>query len=62
LFDLKNDPAEKHNVAKSNSEVIKRMEALAVNAIYTLGNDNIQGSEQRDALTLESSKPMLLKK
>lgn len=62
LFDLKNDPAEKHNVAKSNSEVIKRMEALAVNAISTLGNDTFQGSEQRDALTLESSKPMLLKK
>lgn len=62
LFHLKKDPAEKYNVAKSNSEVIKRMKALAADAISTLGNDAIQGSEQRDALTLESSKPMLLTK
>ncbi len=31
-------------------------------AVGTLGNDDIQGSQQRDARTLDSSTPMMLKK
>lgn len=61
LFNLKDDLAEKNNVAETNPEVIKRMKALAADAISRLGNDAIQGSEQRESLTLDSSKPMIIK-
>ena len=30
-------------------------------AVVTLGNDDIRGDEQRDARTLDSSKPLTLK-
>ena len=61
LVNLKSDLQEKTDVTAANPEVIKRMGELLKTAVMTLGNDDIIGSEQRDALTLDSSKPLTLK-
>ncbi len=62
LINLKSDLKEKIDVAGANPDVLQRMDELLKTAVATLGNDHIQGSEQRDARTLDSSKPMTLKK
>ena len=62
LINLSHDLQEKTDVASANPEVIKRMGELLKTAELTLGNDDILGSEQRNASTLDSSKPMTLKK
>jgi len=61
LVNLKSDLQEKTDLTAANPEVIKRMGELLKTAVMTLGNDDIIGSEQRDALTLDSSKPLTLK-
>mgnify|MGYP006423632571 FL=1 len=62
LVNLKSDLQEKIDVSAMNPEVIKRMEVHWKHAVLALGNDETLGSEQRDARTLSSSKPMTLKK
>ena len=62
LVNLKSDLQEKIDVSAANPEVIKRMEAHWKNAVLALGNDETLGGEQRDARTLDSSKPMTLEK
>ena len=61
LVNLKNDLQERTDVTAANPEVVKRMEELLKTAVVTLGNDDILGSEQRAARTLDSSKPLTLK-
>lgn len=60
LVNLATDLQEKNDVAAENPDVMKKMRALADEAIATLGNEASEGSEQRAAKTLESSKPMVL--
>ena len=61
LVNLKSDLQEKTDVTAANPEVVKRMQELLKTAVVTLGNDDIRGDEQRDARTLDSSKPLTLK-
>jgi len=61
LINLTSDLQERIDVSAANPEVIKSMEKLLRSAVVTLGNDDIRGGEQRDARTLDSSKPMTLK-
>lgn len=61
LVNLAQDLQEKNDVAAANPEVMAKMRELAEHAIKTLGNEATDGSEQRPALTLKSSKPMTLK-
>jgi arylsulfatase A len=61
LVNLKSDLQEKTDVSDANADVLRRMNELLKHATTTLGNDDTQGSEQRDALTLDSSTPMTLK-
>ncbi len=62
LVNLKDDLAELNDVSQANPDVVATMQAIARKAIEELGNDSSQGTEQRSALTLESSAPMVLKK
>ncbi|MDB4391721.1 sulfatase [bacterium] len=62
LVNLKDDPVEQSDVSKSNPEVVTKMQTIARQAIESLGNDASRGTEQRSALTLESSSPMVLAK
>jgi arylsulfatase A len=61
LFNLAKDLQEKTNVATGHPEVMATMKKLAAAAMADLGNEAKGGTGQRDALTLRSSKPMLLK-
>jgi arylsulfatase A-like enzyme len=61
LVNLKSDLQEKIDVAAANPKVVARMEELMKTAVVRLGNDDIRGDEQRDARTLDSSKPLTLK-
>ncbi len=62
LVNLTSDLQEKTDVTAANPDIIQRIGELIQNAERTLGNDDKPGSEQRDARTLKSSKPMTLKK
>ena len=59
LFDLAADLQEKRNVLEQHPDIVRKMQTLAAQAISTLGNNAKQGIEQRDALTLQSSAPLL---
>ena len=61
LVNLKSDLQEKIDITAAHPEVIKHMQELLKTAVVTLGNDDIRGNEQRDARTLDSSKPLILK-
>jgi arylsulfatase A-like enzyme len=61
LVNLKNDLRETTDVSRRNPEVMKRMTELADQAIVRLGNDDQKGGEQREAKTLPSSAPMILR-
>ena len=61
LVNLKSDLQEKIDITAAHPEVIKHMQELFKTAVVTLGNDDIRGNEQRDARTLDSSKPLILK-
>jgi len=61
LVNLKTDLQENNNVANAHPEIIQKMEALAKKMTDKLGNNKIQGYEQRSAKTLEKAVPMLLK-
>lgn len=60
LVNLANDLQEKTDVADQHPAVMAKMQELANQAIATLGNEAADGSEQRPAKTLDSSKPMIL--
>ncbi|HIE97488.1 MAG: sulfatase/phosphatase domain-containing protein [Fuerstiella sp.] len=62
LVNLKSDLQETTDVSAANPDVLRRMAELMREAVETLGNDDLQGSEQRDASTLSSSLPLTLKK
>ncbi len=59
LVNLKKDLKEKDDVSSEHPKVLLKMKSLVAEAIKTLGNEEIQGSEQREAKTLDSSKPLL---
>jgi arylsulfatase A-like enzyme len=60
LVNLKTDLRETTDVSAQNPEVMKRMMALIEQATARLGNGEHQGSDQREAKTLQSSFPMVL--
>ena len=62
LVNLKTDLAEKVDVTAANPKVMVKMRELVAQAEATMGNEDRQGKEQRPATTLESSKPMVLRK
>ena len=62
LVNLKTDLAEKVDVTAANPKVMVKMRELVAQAEATMGNEHRQGKEQRPATTLESSKPMVLRK
>ena len=61
LVYLKNDLQENIDRSLANPEVLKRMQALAKEITEKLGNEAMNGNEQREARTLADSKPMVLK-
>ncbi|MFT4549293.1 MAG: arylsulfatase A [Verrucomicrobiales bacterium] len=62
LVNLKSDLKETTDVSAENPAVMQRMQELIIKAQSELGDDDQRGSGQRDAKTLDSSKPMLLLK
>ncbi|MGY8749790.1 MAG: sulfatase family protein [Pirellulales bacterium] len=62
LVNLKSDPRELKDVSAANPQVLAKMQALGREAMAKLGNDANEGVEQRSALTLDSSAPMVLNK
>mgnify|MGYP003307696584 CR=1 FL=1 len=62
LENLKTDLGEKINVQKENPKVMVRMKQLAAQAVTQLGNAAKPGTKPREAMTLDSSKPMVLSK
>tara|TARA_B100001029_G_C14684740_1_gene246548 strand:- start:72 stop:521 length:450 start_codon:yes stop_codon:yes gene_type:complete len=59
LVNLERDLAEKIDVAEGNPKVMAKMRKLVAHAEATLGNELRQGKEQRPAMTLKNSKPMV---
>ncbi len=59
LVNLKTDLAEKIDVAEGNPKVMAKLRELVAHAEATLGNELRQGKEQRPAMTLKNSKPMV---
>ncbi len=59
LVNLETDLAEKIDVAEGNPKVMAKMRELVAHAEATLGNELRQGKEQRPAMTLKNSKPMV---
>ena len=60
LVNLKSDLKETTDVSAGNPAVMQRMHELIAKAKAELGDDDQRGSGQRDAKTLDRSKPMLL--
>lgn len=60
LVNLMDDLQEKKDVSKEHPDVMKRMKTFIANATAELGNDASLGTGQRQALTLDASKPMHL--
>ncbi|MEM0927262.1 MAG: sulfatase [Planctomycetota bacterium] len=60
LVNLETDLKETTDVSDQHPEVVQRMLEFTRQAVSRLGNDDRQGSEQREATTLPSSAPMLL--
>lgn len=60
LVNLKSDLKETTDVSADNPAVMQRMHELIAKAKAELGDDDQRGSGQRDAKTLNRSKPMLL--
>jgi arylsulfatase A-like enzyme len=60
LVNLTTDLKETTDVSQQHPDVIKRMLELIDQATARLGNDDRQGSEQREAATLRTSAPMIL--
>ena len=58
LLDI--DLQETKDLSGAHPEVMTRMRELAQIATQTLGNDAQQGSEQRPAVDLETSAPLIL--
>ncbi len=61
LVNLKTDLKETTDVSSQNPDVLRRMRELAARAVKRLGNDEQRGREQREAMTLPSSAPMVLR-
>ncbi len=62
LFDLKTDPGEKNNLAKSNPEVVKRLMTFVKGAQNDLGDGEQVGKGQRPAGWVKEAQLLLLKK
>lgn len=60
LINLKTDLQEQNDVSEQYPQIMAKMKKLAQHATATFGNEAKNGSEQRPAKTLDSSKPMLL--
>ncbi|MCG8652314.1 MAG: sulfatase [Pirellulales bacterium] len=60
LVNLRSDLAEKVDLSAQHPEVLEKMRKLAQRATKTLGNEEVQGTQQRPANTLATSQPMLL--
>ena len=60
LYDLRDDIAEKNNVADKHPEIVKRLLALAEKAREDLGDLDREGLHQRPAGWAVSPKPLLL--
>ena len=60
LYNLSQDIAEKHDLFTKQPGVVATLKRLANKAVRELGNDGQQGSEQRPAKTLATSKSMTL--
>ena len=60
LYDLREDLGERTDVRDAHPEVLARMRKLAARAIARIGNEASAGSGTRDALTLETSVPLVL--
>lgn len=60
LVNLKSDLQETTDLSEDHPEVLQKMNQLIAHAISTFGNDAQQGSGQRAAKTLDSSKPLVL--
>ena len=61
LVNLKDDLQEKRDLSEQHPEIMTQMQRIAQQAIQELGNEELAGSGQRPASTLDSSKPMVLK-
>ena len=59
LYDLKNDPAEIHNLADKNPDIVKKLNALAEKARIDLGDLNRPGKNQRASGIVDDPKPLL---
>jgi arylsulfatase A-like enzyme len=62
LIDLEADLKETTDVSAKHPEVMAKLAELAAKAVADLGNEEKNGAGQRAALTLDSSKPMVLEK
>jgi len=62
LVNLRTDLGEKINVTNENPNVMARMKQLAAQAAVELGNESKSGTKTRQALTLDTSMPMVMKK
>jgi arylsulfatase A-like enzyme len=60
LVNLKTDLQETTDLSEEHPEVVRRLQALADQAMRSLGNDAQPGSEQREAHTLPQAAPMVL--
>ena len=61
LVNLAEDLRETTDVSEEQPEVLKKLQSLAEIAMTELGHEELEGSEQRPARTLESSAPLMLK-
>jgi arylsulfatase A-like enzyme len=62
LIDLKSDLREQVDLAAQYPEVMAKMVVLAELAVKKLGNESLNGAEQRPARTLKQSVPMVMEK
>jgi arylsulfatase A len=61
LYDVRHDVSEQHEVAADHPDVVRKLTAMAEQARRTLGDEDHQGSEQRESGWVENPVPLLLK-
>lgn len=62
LVNLRDDLQETTDLSGDYPQIVRRLQAIAEDAAKRLGNDAASGSEQRPALTLNASAPLVKKK
>jgi arylsulfatase A len=62
LYDVLVDPAEKHNLADKNPDVVKRLSAFAEVARKELGDLDRPGTGQRPVGRVEKTRPIIMQK